>query len=566
MLLSLLFYRALRFLLPLAVLATIYLYLYPLFHGCVFPEPTFSSPADAARSLSGNATKAHINVQQATVAPFRLLAFGDPQLEGDTSLPDTEDARFPGLEDLRTDFKHVLKKIATEDLPRLLQYCRKCVDLWGNDYYLAHIYRTLHWWTRPTHVTVLGDLLGSQWIEDEEFESRSERFWQRVFRRGSKVAEAIMDAEPGRVVKVLGEERTWNRRIINVAGNHDIGYAGDINSERVERWEKAFGKVNWDVRLQLPLNTRNDEVSSPANSTASPELRLVILNDMNLDTPAWDTHLQAQTYAFINNVISSSRPVEDRTTFTILLTHIPLPKEGGVCVDGPFFDYHEGYRGGGVREQNHLSETAAMGILEGMYGTSGDASAPAKGRGRNGVILTGHDHEGCDVYHYNAQDGSGWKAERWAMTRTQTVAGDSERVGIREITVRSMMGQFGGNAGLLSAWFDPQLGEWRFEFANCALGVQHIWWAVHVLDLVVVLLAAVALAASIVEARTGSRDRSRKVEAAVDGEVEQRVVAGDGDACTTWKHSKTGSSGNGNMHSSGVGLGTSRKRSQRQED
>jgi hypothetical protein len=47
-----------------------------------------------------------------------------------------------------------------------------------------------------------------------------------------------------------------------------------------------------------------------------------------------------------------------------------------------------------------------------------------------------------------------------------------------------MMGAFGGNAGLLSLWFDEETWDWRFEFVNCKLGTQHIWWVVHILDLI----------------------------------------------------------------------------------
>jgi hypothetical protein len=56
------------------------------------------------------------------------------------------------------------------------------------------------------------------------------------------------------------------------------------------------------------------------------------------------------------------------------------------------------------------------------------------------------------------------------------------------VTVRSMMGDYGGNAGLLSAWFDVDHGVWKFEYDTCALGKQHIWWAIHIVDIVAVIL------------------------------------------------------------------------------
>jgi len=47
----------------------------------------------------------------------------------------------------------------------------------------------------------------------------------------------------------------------------------------------------------------------------------------------------------------------------------------------------------------------------------------------------------------------------------------------------------------LSGWFDEQDGEWKFEYDTCILGVQHIWWAVHVLDFIVVLFGLASVAA-----------------------------------------------------------------------
>ena len=48
------------------------------------------------------------------------------------------------------------------------------------------------------------------------------------------------------------------------------------------------------------------------------------------------------------------------------------------------------------------------------------------------------------------------------------------------------MGGFGGNAGLMSAWFDEDSWEWQIEFANCALGKQYFWWFVHIIDLIAI--------------------------------------------------------------------------------
>ncbi|KAH7034281.1 hypothetical protein B0J12DRAFT_274651 [Macrophomina phaseolina] len=471
-----------RGLLPFAVAATLYLYLYPIFHRCYFPHPHYV-----------NATSPLSRQQE---APFRLLALGDPQIEGDTSLPNPNDPAFPSLQHFRATVadhgfvqagRAIAASLLHHDLPQLLRAYRKRLDLFGNDYYLAHIYRTLHWWSAPTHVAVLGDLLGSQWIADDEFERRSWRFWNRVFRNGRRVEDQITAAPHP---EELNADAAWKRRIINIAGNHDIGYAGDIDDDRVLRFERQFGPVNWEISFRLP-QVHYSPSDSPEHSY--PELRLLVLNSMNLDGPALNEDLQHKTYDFINDAIIRSRPVEDRSTFTLLLTHIPLHKKAGVCVDQPFFDYFDESQGGGVKEQNHLSNTSSEAILQGIFGMSGDASAPARGMGRNGLIVTGHDHEGCDIYHHRPREQASWNALPWK--EAAPFFQDPDLPGIREVTLRSMMGEFGGYAGLVSVWFDDGAGEWRADIAMCSAGVQHIWWAVHVVNLITLglLLSGICL-------------------------------------------------------------------------
>lgn len=472
-----------------AVIGTVILYLYSAIFCCSFPEPR-SSPLNEL-NFQQNASTLPL------VAPFRLLVFGDPQLEGDSSLPDPSDPAFPSLLYMRTDdlfstprkalhsIGVALRGLFKQDIPLLLWSYRKRLDLLGNDYYLAHIYRSLHWWVVPSHVAVLGDLLGSQWISDDEFSRRADRYWTRVFTSGARIENSI--TEGGRT-ETLGADPAWATRIINVAGNHDIGYSGDITVERMTRFEEAFGRADWDVRFHLPEFVGSapfDNIDGP------PELRIVVLNSMNLDGPAHDVELQDTTYDFINTrLIGEARPVEDTRSATLLLTHVPLHKRAGICVDGPLIVYRPN---GVLREQNHLSPGTSQSVLEGIFGMSGRPDAPMGGRGRNGMILTGHDHEGCDVWHHVTRDDAeemDWHEDNdysWSASRFSSSNATLSRPGIREITVRSMMGAYGGNAGLLSGWFDVHTQTWQFDYATCPLGVQHYWWAVHVLDVIVVL-------------------------------------------------------------------------------
>ncbi|KAM0275995.1 hypothetical protein ACHAQH_007213 [Verticillium albo-atrum] len=523
--------HGLRLLLPLAIASTFYLYLYPIFLGCAFPLP-LTTATNGLETLSESAAglpafletlQQHLpnlpipSTSDAQPAPFRLLALGDPQLEGDSSIPNTKGPRVPHLQSfyghvtfetthssLRERIRQALHDwidFLFEDIFIELESLRKHIDLFGNDFYLAHIYRTVHWWTKPTHVTVLGDLLGSQWVKDDEFQRRAGRYWNRVFRGAERVPDETavypaMDYDLSAIMGNKNEEEVWQRRAINVVGNHDIGYAGDINEDRVNRFEKAFGKANYELRFELGRDdpTANgtifDEATNPDSDRLPPELRIVVLNDMNLDTPARDSKLQEDTYKFINDIIATSSAVEFNGHFTIVLTHIPLYKPEGICVDAPLFTFHD--HDGGLKEQNQLSSAASKGFLEGIYGMSGDPDAPGHGKGRPGVILNGHDHEGCDTYHFIRQVKEGnryWDVKRWEDAKGNGTVGAEDLSGIREITVRSMMGDFGGNTGLLSAWFDEATWSWKFEYATCALGTQHFWWAVHIVDLITVVVA-----------------------------------------------------------------------------
>ncbi|KAI1177296.1 hypothetical protein F4777DRAFT_587330 [Nemania sp. FL0916] len=533
--------HAVRFLSVVAVACTLHLYLYPLIRGCAFPLPptAASNASDAISSSSAfdETLRQHVSGPTGISAPFRLLALGDPQLEGDTAIRNYGRPNFLHLEwairhltwqteqpSLRKRFRqvaHDLIDVFFDDIPDTLESWRKHVDLFGNDYYLAHIYRTLHWWTKPTHVTVLGDLLGSQWIRDPEFNRRATRFWNRSFSGAERIPDEVAQfpAEEYNVSGVLGvddsEAAVWQRRLINVVGNHDVGYAGDMTPERLERFELAFGKASYELRFELPIEdpvinaTVFDLEKNPGSNRLPPELRIVNINNMNLDTPALNQSLQDKTYAFINAVIHTSSAVEFKGHFTLVLTHMPLYKPEGVCVDAPFFDFHED--GGGVKEQNQLSADASRGFLEGIYGLNGDVNAPAGGTGRRGIILNGHDHEGCDTYHYINQsiprEERRWNVTRWGAAKDNQLPTTPGLPGIREITVRSMMADFDGNAGLLSIWFDQDAWEWKYEFATCALGRQYYWWFVHVFDiiLIIVLVAYGALEISIMSGFNAER-------------------------------------------------------------
>ncbi len=531
------FLRILRYALyllgPFCILSTGYLYLYPILHLCAFPSPEGASNHNAFLTT----LKAHANPTYLSDLPtFRLLAVGDPQLEGTSSL-DLSAKDLPNFRKLQ-DVLHshdltyswraqeslkLLRLFWSCDVPRVLNNWRKQIDLWGNDLYIAHLVRIMNWWTKPTHITVLGDLLGSQWIDDKEFNRRAGRFWNRVFRGYEKIDDEAVNRRNdryggamGKKVHKLGwngvegdEEEEWTKRLINLAGNHDIGYAGDATKQRVRRFEKAFGKVNYEMTFSLPL----DPVLHNHTEKEVPTLCIIVLNNMNLDGPVISEHLQTQTYNFINSIINSSPPVGTKGVYTLLLTHIPLHKREGICTDAPLFRYHQSERHDvlyqGIEEQNFLSEHSSHGILEGIFGMSGNPATANDGLGRNGLIMTGHDHEGCDVYHYINQSAvppppstsspetegeekkPQWEAQRYRDAKTLGLSKVPDMPGLRELTVRSAMGDFHGNIGLLSVSFNASSWDWESGFTNCRFGKTWIWWVIWIVDIITLALATV---------------------------------------------------------------------------
>jgi hypothetical protein len=479
-----------RVLIPLSIVLTIYVYLYPIFHGCAFPSPALDGKAAFFQTL-----KHHVPIGQAPPQDdplqMRLLVFGDPQLEGDTSLPRAKRRGPLPAQNLRslihtseTTFEAIRHVLRAWNEPfsaiwRQVRRVRKIIDLLGNDFYLSRIHAALKWWTRPTHITVVGDLLGSQWINDVEFGQRADRFWSRVFQGEEKVPDELTTPEPGRTEKFLADP-AWSRRLINVVGNHDIGYAGEINIDRIERFEQAFGGVNWEIKFELPETVIEGDGGA---TIVTPTIRLVVLNSMNLDTPAFNQSLQTQTYDFMNSFIRKSHSVDDTTAATILLTHLPLYKPKGVCVDAPLFTFYPPEKDFGLREQNHLSDVASGTVLKSIYGFGGSD----KSSFRQGVIINGHDHAGCDVWH------SLWDPQAHPDTADEDIFNQTRlrpdnldsvpSPGIREITQRSMMGEFGGYAGLFTATWQPLEKKWVFQYSRCAAGVQHIWWLAVILDL-----------------------------------------------------------------------------------
>lgn len=323
------------------------------------------------------------------------------------------------------------------------------LDLWGNDHYLGHIHRSMRFFVRPTHTVILGDHMSSQWIDDVEFGARSKRLEDRVLKW-----------RPGDVM-------------FNITGNHDIGYAGDITQFRVNRWKHKFGPLNY--ALELP---------DSHGVSASTGIRVVGINNLLLDGPANDEKLRNETHKFLDELpdrctTRGLRSFGEPTAMgltgdsqcdngaTILLMHVPFHKDAGLCTDSPHFANYE-YPKVLLREQNHLSPESTKAVLDKVFNHG------------YGVALSGHDHEGCHTMHTKtARSEYGWKAERFDARRMQEHNSHTVRT-IEEVTVRSTMGQYGGNTGVLTADFDASSREWRFQYKAVRFVHNTVWWVVNV--------------------------------------------------------------------------------------
>eukprot|EP01060_Flectonema_neradi_P028010 TRINITY_DN37686_c0_g1_i1.p1 TRINITY_DN37686_c0_g1~~TRINITY_DN37686_c0_g1_i1.p1 ORF type:complete len:351 (+),score=55.06 TRINITY_DN37686_c0_g1_i1:41-1093(+) len=144
------------------------------------------------------------------------------------------------------------------------------------------------------------------------------------------------------------------------------------------------------------INERFQENFGPRHWTKIVNGHLLVgLDGIDLD----GTLATTESWEFLSKIKASSLP-------KILFMHIPLWKPAGSCKgDEPEIVY---YQGGGIRTQTLLSEETTTKIL----------NIP-----NLKAVFTGHDHEGCSYTHPH---------------------------GIDEYTIRSILGDYGGNTALLS--------------------------------------------------------------------------------------------------------------------
>ncbi|ODQ79808.1 hypothetical protein BABINDRAFT_166912 [Babjeviella inositovora NRRL Y-12698] len=433
-----------------SVALNIYIYTYPSLHAqqCLWAfEPELAGDGLGSKIAEipylGDLYRQYVASEVASapkrVPEIKMMAFGDPQIGG--VWPQTP-------------------------------YIKR-LDTYGNDHYLGHIYRVMKARLTPTHVAVLGDLFSSQWIGDTEFYNRTRRYISRLFPQPAeyvtdiqhwidqhhdvdwrtyldeKVAIPLAELEFGYediYQWTVPELKAFNGEplFINLTGNHDIGYAGDATWQHMARYVKLFGKDNYWIEYDR-------ETDHP--------WRIVVLNDLLLEGPALQEEFRTYTWEFLRQLGE-----QKFNGSTVLLTHIPFHKREGLCVDGPKHvnyphDYErEPYKQSLLRSQNFIGFEESQKVLNTIFDN-----------GKPGIILTGHDHEGCENW-FNKLDNGTWEASK------EKLGGQS----VHEITVRAMMGDFGGNTGLMTGRFDESTQEWQYEFSLCPFIVQHVWWGTKV--------------------------------------------------------------------------------------
>jgi len=199
--------------------------------------------------------------------------------------------------------------------------------------------------------------------------------------------------------------------LYNITGNHDLGYAGEVTPQRIARFEQAFGKVNDEVVIA-------DHVVG-------------IVNSINIDS----SHVESLQRAAWDHMKNLSATSKDNNMPLIMMTHIPLHKETfeekndenifapkrslELCAERSYTRFTSS---GHIDTQNMLLPNSSQTILEEVAPT---------------FVFTGHDHDGC-IYRHN----------------DHTV----------EYTIRSMMGGFGGYAGLFEIRRNPSSDPQPFSY------------------------------------------------------------------------------------------------------
>jgi len=215
------------------------------------------------------------------------------------------------------------------------------ISVWLNDAHFANVVSNNIHFLFPSHIVVLGDIFSKQNLPRHEFNYRLNRY-NKIFNHPEIVSKQI--------------------HLINISGNHDIGYGNEVSAFHVAQFEEGFGPVNNQFEFADHL--------------------FAILNSQVLDGAR---HQDVHDAVWLH-VEHLAMEKESRNLPLILLMHIPLYKPKGICVDDPEIRTN---RDGYTIEQTMLSEQSSEKILQKLTPT---------------FVFTGHDHYGCSHQHHNTQE------------------------------------------------------------------------------------------------------------------------------------------------------------------
>ncbi|KAN0011997.1 hypothetical protein ACTFIU_000216 [Dictyostelium citrinum] len=276
------------------------------------------------------------------VETTNIIMLGDPQMEGDFRI------RREGL--------------------------KGKYNIFFNDNYFKHIVSNIEYYLNPSIVVVLGDLFSSQYINDEEFSKRTDRY-RNIF-------SPLKD----------------HTKLINVTGNHDVGYANEVNEARINRFEASFGKINDKFFVGGHL--------------------IGVVNSINLDS-SYDEKLQSDVWTHLKEL---KHDAESTQSPLIIVTHIPLYKDiHSIDRTLPIYRQYPWL----CREEYQVKHTANNHVKEQTMLTK-ETTDYILNEIKPLFVFNGHDHDGC-IYQFPSNP-SGFNTT--------------------EYTIRSMMGGYGGYSAL----------------------------------------------------------------------------------------------------------------------
>lgn len=138
-----------------------------------------------------------------------------------------------------------------------------------NDIYMRFIVDTMVNQLEPNYVVVMGDLFSYQDTTDPEFAERASRY------------------------RWIFDSAITRGNIINITGNHDLGYGYEMSRWHVDRFEKEFGLSNFDFLYPIEDDVDNDGTPDTAFIT--------VINNLVLD-PSKDQDIRNEVWRYVNKL------------------------------------------------------------------------------------------------------------------------------------------------------------------------------------------------------------------------------------------------------------------------